>query len=121
VQSRTLATSAARACIDADAAQAPAIRGRRGATIAARKRALSEWDKANPGAVYDPELFRREIWPRLAGVKLSEIVEAIGCSKASASDVRRGRWAPHVSTRPAVAELVGVEVSGVELATNRGD
>jgi len=37
------------ACIAADPAQAPEIRGRRGAAIAARKRALSEWDKANPG------------------------------------------------------------------------
>ena len=50
---------------------------RRGAAIAARKRALIRWDKANPGALYDPELFRRDILPRLAGVKLSEIVEAI--------------------------------------------
>jgi len=36
------------ACIGADPAQAPEIRGRRGAAIAARKRALSEWDKTNP-------------------------------------------------------------------------
>jgi hypothetical protein len=36
-------------------------------------------DKANPGTVYDPELFRREILPRLASVKLSEIAEAAGC------------------------------------------
>jgi hypothetical protein len=95
------------ACSAADPAQAPEIRGRRGAAIAARKRALSEWDKANPGAVYDPELFRREILPRLAGVKLSEIAEAAGCSKASASDIRRGKWAPHVSTWGALSELAG--------------
>ncbi len=43
---------------------------------------MSEWDKANPGAVYDRELFRREIVPRLGTVKLSEIAEAAGCSKA---------------------------------------
>jgi hypothetical protein len=61
------------ACIAADPAQAPEIRGRRGAAIAARKRALSEWDKANPDAVYDPELFRREILPRLGSVPLAEI------------------------------------------------
>jgi hypothetical protein len=96
------------ACIAADPAQAPEIRGRRGAAIAARKRALSEWDKANPGAVYDPELFRREILPRLAGVKLSEIAEAAGCSKASASDIRRGKWTPHVSTWPGLATLAGL-------------
>jgi CRISPR-associated endonuclease Cas1 len=94
-------------CIAADPAQAPEIRGRRGAAIAARKRALVEWDKANPGVVYDPELFRREILPRLANVPLSEIVEAAGCSKASASDIRRGKRTPHVSTWAALAGLVG--------------
>jgi CRISPR-associated endonuclease Cas1 len=107
------------ACISADPAQAAEIRGRRGAAIAARKRALSEWDKANPDTAYDPELFRREILPRLAGVKLSEIAEAAGCSKASASDIRRGKWAPHVSTWRALAELAGVEV--VESAARRDD
>ena len=95
------------ACIAADPAQTPEIRGRRGAAIAARKRALSEWDKANPGTVYDPEQFRRDILPGLAGVKLSEIVEAIGCSKASASDIRRGKRTPHVSAWPALAQLTG--------------
>jgi CRISPR-associated endonuclease Cas1 len=94
------------ACIAADPAQAPEIRGRRGAAISARKRALAEWDKANPDAIYDPELFRREILPRLANVKLSEIVEAAGCCKASASDIRRGKWTPHVSTWRALAALV---------------
>jgi transcriptional regulator with XRE-family HTH domain len=91
----------------------PEIRGRRGAAIAARKRALSEWDKANPGAVYDPELFRREILPRLKTVKLTEIAEAAGCSKASASDIRRGKWTPHVSTWPALAALAGADVEFV--------
>ena len=47
------------------------------------------------------DLFLREILPRLATVKLSEIVEAIGCSKASASEIRRGKRTPHVSTRRA--------------------
>jgi hypothetical protein len=98
------------ACIAADPAQAAEIRGRRGAAIAARKRALAEWDKANPDAVYDPELFRREILPRLALVKLSEIAEAASCSKASASDIRRGKWTPHVSTWGALGQLVGVFV-----------
>jgi hypothetical protein len=96
-------------CIAADPAQAPEIRGRRGAAIAARKRALSEWDKANPDTVYDPELFRREILPRLGNVPLSEIIVAAGCSKASASDIRRGKWTPHVSTWPALTCLVDVE------------
>jgi hypothetical protein len=89
--------------------RAPEIRGRRRAAIAARKRALSEWDKANPDAVYDPELFRREILPRLAGVKLSEIVEATGMSKSFASQVRAGKFTPHVSTWLALAGLASTE------------
>jgi hypothetical protein len=101
-------------CIAADPAQVPEIRGRRGAAIAARKRALSEWDKANPGTVYDPDLFRREILPRLGAVPLAEISKAIGCSKASASDIRRGKRTPHVSTWPVLARLVGFEVPNAE-------
>jgi CRISPR-associated protein Cas1 len=96
------------ACIAADPAQATEIRGRRGAAIAARKRAQSDWDKANPQSTYDPELFRREILPRLASVKLAEISEATGMSKGSASDIRRGKWTPHVSTWAALANLVAL-------------
>jgi hypothetical protein len=95
------------ACIAADPAQAPEIRGRRGAAISARKRALTEWDNVNPDTVYDPELFRREILPRLGTVPLAEIMVAAGCCKASASDYRRAKRTPHVSTWAALAELVG--------------
>jgi CRISPR-associated endonuclease Cas1 len=95
------------ACIDADPASTPEIRGRRGAAIAARKRALTEWDKANTGTVYDPELFRREILPRLGTVPLADIMEAAGCCKASASDYRRGKRTPHVSTWMALRRLAG--------------
>jgi hypothetical protein len=61
--------------------------------------------------VHDPELFRREILPRLAQVKLSEIAEAAGCSKASASDIRRGKWTPHVSTWVALTQLGCISAS----------
>jgi len=39
---------------------------------------LAEWEQANPGTVHDPEWFGRDVLPRLASVKLSEIVEAAG-------------------------------------------
>ena len=78
----------------ADPRQGTQIRDRRSAAIAARKRALSEWDKANPGTVYDTELFRREILPRLGTAPLSEIMEAAGCCKTSAFDYRRGKRTP---------------------------
>jgi hypothetical protein len=78
-------------CIATDPRQAPEVRGRRGAAIAARKRALAEWSEVLGDDAYDPELFRRDILPALRTVRLSEIVEATGMSKASASDVRRGK------------------------------
>ncbi|MGD0982982.1 MAG: hypothetical protein ABSA65_04080 [Acidimicrobiales bacterium] len=60
----------------------PEIHARCGAAVAARERASSKWDKANPGTVYEPELFRWEILPGLRTVPLAEIVTAAGCSKA---------------------------------------
>ena len=40
---------------------------------------------------------------------LRVIVQAIGCSKASASDIRRGKRTPHVSTWQALAKLADDE------------
>ena len=100
-------------CIAADPAQTPEIRGRRGAAIAARKRALAEWDAANVGVAYDPELFAREILPGLATVPLRTIMEATGMSKSSASHVRRGNRTPHVSTWPALGALASGEVAPI--------
>jgi hypothetical protein len=61
--------------------------------------------RPNPSAVYDPDLFRREIPPKLATVKLTDIADAAGCCKASGSDMRRGKWAPPVSTWDALRRL----------------
>jgi len=108
-------------CIANDPRQLPAIRRRRGDAIASRKRQLAEWDRAHPDVAYDPELFRREILPRLASVGLAEIIAAAGCSKASASDIRRGKRTPHVSTWSALARLAGVEVAGEPAGTDQED
>ena len=62
-----------------------------------------------PASVYDPEVFRWDIRPGLATVPLKAIVETIGCSNASASDIRRGKRTPHVSTWQALGELAGVD------------
>jgi hypothetical protein len=59
---------------------------------------------------YDPDLFRREILPQLAGVKLAEIMEAADASKAYASTIRSGKITPHVSTWRSLAALVGTEL-----------
>ncbi|HUY10607.1 MAG TPA: hypothetical protein VMW80_14400, partial [Candidatus Dormibacteraeota bacterium] len=93
------------ACIDSDPGQSTEIRGNRGAAIAARKRALQEWDEANLGATFDPDFFSREILPKLATVKLADIMEAAGVSKSYASTIRAGRYTPHVSTWAALGEL----------------
>lgn len=45
-----------------------------------------EWEQVNPGLGYDPDLFRREILPGLAAVKLAEIMEAAGVSKGVGLD-----------------------------------
>jgi CRISPR-associated endonuclease Cas1 len=100
-------------CIDLDPSQSEDVRSRRGRAISSRKRALVEWDRANPGAVYDPELFRRDILPGLAKVHLSAIQEAAGISKTYASQVRSGKYTPHVSTWGALAELVGGLDAGI--------
>jgi len=86
------------ACIAADPRQTPELRGRRGAAIAAPKQAQREWDEAGLAGEYDPDYFRREILPGLAEVKLADIMAAAGISKAFASQVRAGKFTPHVST-----------------------
>jgi hypothetical protein len=63
------------------------------------------------GTVYDPELFRREILSWLGTTQLAEIIEAAGYSKASASDYRRGKRTPHVSTWAELAKLVDLDVT----------
>jgi hypothetical protein len=98
------------ACIDADPRQTAELRGRRGAAIAARKRALHQWEESHPEADHDSDFFRREILPGLQGVRLSEIMEAAGMSKAFASQVRAGTYTPHVSTW----EVLGALVNGME-------
>jgi hypothetical protein len=95
------------ACIAADPRQTDEIRGRRGAAIAARKRAFREWEQANPvGIAYDRDYFRQELLAKLSRVKLADIAKTAGCSKAYASDIRSGKYAPHVSTWAALAGLV---------------
>lgn len=59
----------------------------------------------------DRDWCRREVLPRLAVVKLAEITTAAGCSKGYASTIRKGTYVPHVATCPALAKLVGVELT----------
>ena len=94
-------------CIAADPLQTAELRGRRGAAIAARKRAQRQWEEAHSGAAPDPDAFAREILPGLANMKLADIMAAAKISKAFASQVRSGQFVPHASTWPALKALVG--------------
>jgi CRISPR-associated endonuclease Cas1 len=93
----------------ASAGHTAAVRQPRGRAIAARKRALKERVAAF-GADIDPAIYRDCILPKLGTVKLADIMEATGYSKGHCSTIRAGTWTPHVSTWPALAGLVGVEV-----------
>ncbi len=49
--------------------------------------------------------FRRDVLPRLVGVKLADIMEAARCSRSYASNIRAGKYTPHVSTWKALEAL----------------
>jgi len=95
------------ACIEADPRQTPEIRSRRGQAIAARKRALGLSD---PSRELGRAWYRSNVLPRLAELKLRDIMAATGYSKSHASELRRGIWTPHPSTWAALASLFGVEI-----------
>src|SRR5271169_267937 len=92
-------------CISGDPRQTPELRGRRGASIAARKRAQHEWEETNSAQSHDSDYFRREILPGLARVKLADIMAATGISKSFASQIRAGKFTPHESTWHDLARL----------------
>jgi hypothetical protein len=94
-------------CIAADPRQTQELRGRRGAAIAARRRAQQQWEESQSETKKsDPDYFRREILPGLCKVKLVDIMRATSFSKAFASQVRAGRFTPHPSTWAALSRLV---------------
>ena len=97
------------ACIAADPKQTPEIRGRRGEAIASRKRALKNWEEKNGVPVHDADFFSREVLPDLKNAKLVEIMQAAGISKSFASQVRSGKFLPHVSTWEALLRIVNTD------------
>jgi CRISPR-associated endonuclease Cas1 len=97
-------------CIEADPRQTTELRGRRGAAIAARKRALELETLSGLPEWADENWYRNIVLPRLASHTLREIMEAAKCSKASASTLRSGRYAPHRAVWKALALLAGVAI-----------
>jgi CRISPR-associated endonuclease Cas1 len=58
----------------------------------------------------DPALFQERILPKLTGIRLALLSEVTGISIGHCSEMRRGQYVPNVSTWPALAELVGVDI-----------
>lgn len=105
-------------CFTALPGQDEVSRRRRGAGIAATRAELESWRRSEqestgipavgPGRPIDrvaSERFRSELLPRLAGVKLVDIMAAIGCAKSTASAIRSGKQTPHVRHWSALAQL----------------
>ncbi len=86
-----------------------ASRARRGHAIAATRAELERWRQDHPGAVADAEHFRETILPGLASVRLREIMDALGCTKSTASLIRSGRFLPALRHWPKLAELAGAD------------
>ena len=87
----------------ADPSRSPGVRPRAGDR--GRPVDAVEWDAAHGDEPYDPDRFRREILPGLAGVKLVDIMAATGWSKSFASGTRRGVGATCVDVESACANL----------------
>jgi hypothetical protein len=86
--------------------QDAASRSKRGAAISSSRQASKKWKEENPGIRGDPMVFRETIHPGLAGVRLTEIMEACGVSKATASKVRAGKQVPAVRHWDALRILI---------------
>ncbi len=82
---------------------------KRGQSNARRVREAVAWNAANPERP-DPEVFRREILPRLEGVPLSAIVRATGLSLRYCSLIRRGLYVPHARHWPKLDHIAAVNV-----------
>lgn len=78
-----------------DPTATPEARAKQGRSMSKRNREQALWDRENPEADRDPETFRREVLPGLAGVPLRRMVEATGLSLRHCSRIRRGEAVPH--------------------------
>jgi CRISPR-associated endonuclease Cas1 len=89
-----------------------ATRRHRGRAISASRAELERWRADHPGASSDPETFRRNIFPGLAHVRLTEIMTACGVAKSTASAIRAGARVPQLRHWEALASLAGSALQG---------
>lgn len=70
------------------------VRSKRSHDTTRHNRENAEWEAANP-AEYDPDVFRREIAPRLLHLTGRSLAQATGLSLVYCNQVRRGERVPH--------------------------
>lgn len=74
-----------------------------------RAAANREWQREHGGDQTDPESFRREILPKLAGVSQRAMMERTGLGRAWCQRIRLGRAVPHRRHWDALRALAEVE------------
>jgi hypothetical protein len=79
---------------DQDPAQTNDAKAKRVAAYKARRAAARAWGRKNPGP-HDPEVYRTEILPLLAGVTSSRMMRATGLTSGYCWKIRRGERIPH--------------------------
>lgn len=98
-------------CLDARPGQARETRRRRGQAIAAARIAQEAWRDEHATAVCDRQAFLAQVTPRLHSLRLRQIMDAAGVTKATASSYRSGKSVPHPLYWPALMALIGMDAA----------
>ena len=77
-----------------DPAHSEEANRQRGIKVSQAQKAFRQWNAAHGGEA-DPEVFRRDILPRLQSVSLGMMAKATGLSQSYCSSIRRGLHVPH--------------------------
>lgn len=88
-----------------DPSQGGEVAKRRGAKNSQRMKEQKSWE-AEHSTEADPEMFRRDILPKLRGVSLGVMANATGLSQQYCSQIRRGLKMPHEQHWEAFQRLV---------------
>jgi hypothetical protein len=88
-----------------DPSQERAARRERGQKNSQHMTLQADWEAKN-GIDADPEVFRREILPRLQGIPLGVMAKATGLSQSYCSSIRRGELVPHYRHWQALRQLM---------------
>jgi hypothetical protein len=92
-------------CRRLPSARDDATRHDRARAIAAARAEHERWRVEHPNAQSNPDVFRREILPGLANIKIDEIAAACGIARSWASLVRSGKKVPAMRHWRVLAQL----------------